>query len=574
MGILRSFLLIKCLFDLIWLTHQEIYTSTLQICHIFKLELDELRYFDQKFNEIDYTGHVYDLIQEIRKEVPREIFNDITYSLNDCVYEHSFLNLFITHPINSLALIKRFITKWPQVQNSSLFPEHRELSVFVKKYNFNNDDLVGAYEALYRLQKFNWLDPAKLQNGTLWKEWDSLSKYSVIIPRSLTPKDMYQIGVMAYGDKDFESAKSWFSASYEEIKANNTQVSQRLLINVVDYLSWAEYKLGEFDLAFDHAHQLIRIDPTNERWVENLQSFKEKMTENAPKSPKSNEYFIKSLKSERFRQRIKRILNNHSYENLEGDYEVELSRQICRDDKLWKTEVSKLLIPVCFVIKGSNTFGKFITVKVERISSDPDIYMFRSIADQYDVWYWKMVTRFYLESSIVFNAATGKQEPAKYRISKGAWVDLDYNSLMVSLVNRLRVATAITFDSAEMFQVVNYGLGGYYDIHYDFSRKNVPSNNDGFSAYNGKRLATFMLYLSDVAIGGHTAFPRLGLSVKPSKGDVLFWHNLLSDETGDARMHTIDCPVVQGSKWVGTFWVRSRGQERTRPCSLYERGGI
>ena len=51
----------------------------------------------------------------------------------------------------------------------------------------------------------------------------------------------------------------------------------------------------------------------------------------------------------------------------------------------------------------------------------------------------------------------------------------------------------------------------------------------------GPRILTFFLYLSDVEEGGETAFPVLGISVKPKKGKALLWpsvqnHDLLQFE--------------------------------------------
>ena len=34
-------------------------------------------------------------------------------------------------------------------------------------------------------------------------------------------------------------------------------------------------------------------------------------------------------------------------------------------------------------------------------------------------------------------------------------------------------------------------------------------------AYGGSRMSTFMLYLSDVQSGGRSAFPQIGIFIKP-----------------------------------------------------------
>ena len=56
---------------------------------------------------------------------------------------------------------------------------------------------------------------------------------------------------------------------------------------------------------------------------------------------------------------------------------------------------------------------------------------------------------------------------------------------------------------------------------------------DGYGAYRpyergiwvGNREATVLFYLSNV-LGGFTAFPDMGVAVKPSAGSAVFWYNL------------------------------------------------
>ena len=42
---------------------------------------------------------------------------------------------------------------------------------------------------------------------------------------------------------------------------------------------------------------------------------------------------------------------------------------------------------------------------------------------------------------------------------------------------------------------------------------------------SGTRITTFMIYLSDVPLGGRTIFPQAGISVKPEAGSALYWYS-------------------------------------------------
>lgn len=92
------------------------------------------------------------------------------------------------------------------------------------------------------------------------------------------------------------------------------------------------------------------------------------------------------------------------------------------------------------------------------------------------------------------------------------------------------------------FQILQYDIGQKYNPHHDASERQyiLPC---------GPRILTFFLYLSDVEEGGETAFPGLGISVKPKKGKALLWPSILSDNPSriDHRTTHEARPVIKGS---------------------------
>uniref|UniRef100_A0A665VES7 procollagen-proline 4-dioxygenase n=1 Tax=Echeneis naucrates TaxID=173247 RepID=A0A665VES7_ECHNA len=173
-----------------------------------------------------------------------------------------------------------------------------------------------------------------------------------------------------------------------------------------------------------------------------------------------------------------------------------------------------------------------------------------------------------LARATVRDPKTGVLTTANYRVSKSAWLEEEDDIVIARVNQRIEDITGLTVTTAELLQVANYGVGGQYEPHFDFSRKDEP---DAFKRLGtGNRVATFLNYMSDVEAGGATVFPDFGAAIWPRKGTAVFWYNLFKSGEGDYRTRHAACPVLVGSKWVSNKWIHERGQEFRRPCGLTE----
>lgn len=122
-------------------------------------------------------------------------------------------------------------------------------------------------------------------------------------------------------------------------------------------------------------------------------------------------------------------------------------------------------------------------------------------------------------------------------------------------------------ENGEGLQVLHYEVGQKYEPHHDYF------SDDYNVKRGGNRIATVLMYLSDVEEGGETVFPaakgnvsdvpwwnelsqcgKEGLSVLPKKRDALLFWSARPDATLDPSSLHGGCPVIKGNKWSSTKW--------------------
>lgn len=81
-------------------------------------------------------------------------------------------------------------------------------------------------------------------------------------------------------------------------------------------------------------------------------------------------------------------------------------------------------------------------------------------------------------------------ETVEYRVSKSTWIADDERIRTIN--QRVEDMTKTSVKSAESLQIVNYGIAGQYEPHFDFALE-----DDRVFEYsgNGNRIATVLFYV-------------------------------------------------------------------------------
>ena len=219
----------------------------------------------------------------------------------------------------------------------------------------------------------------------------------------------------------------------------------------------------------------------------------------------------------------------------------------------------------CKYAHNSNPILLLKPVKYEELNNvHPYIAILHDVIDTEEINKLKDVARPYLTRGTVRKIQG--QVVSETKVSKQFYISLNICEIIVpKLRQRLAAVTGMHLRSFENIQVVNYGTSGFYNIHVDLYTANVL---DTYTETTNNRLVTMVVYLDDVIAGGETAFPALGIAVKPKKGNALLFYNI--KRNGDLINESVhsSCPVLYGEKWIANQWVRRNGQEFNYPCAI------
>ena len=199
-------------------------------------------------------------------------------------------------------------------------------------------------------------------------------------------------------------------------------------------------------------------------------------------------------------------------------------------------------------------FPKKIADNVTLFSSDPIIYVVDDFISEDECQEFINCSKDKLQPATVVGLK--EEQKLQDRTNEFAWLEHHANESIHEVSKRLSILVQMPIRNAEMFQVVHYESGTEYKPHFDSFDQSTELGKKYWEP-GGQRMITALIYLNDVADGGATYFPKLNISINPKKGNVLVFHNTISETTNiNPRSLHAGMPVTSGEKWAANLWFR------------------
>ncbi|XP_060943079.1 prolyl 4-hydroxylase subunit alpha-1b isoform X3 [Limanda limanda] len=484
---------------------------------------------------------------------------------------------YLGHPVNAFKLMKRLNTEWGDLESlvlSDTTDGFISNLTIQRKYFPTDEDQTGAAKALLRLQDTYRLDANTISTGDL---------PGVTHKIRMTVEDCYELGKIAYSDVDYYHTELWMAQALRQLDEGEESTLDS--VTVLDYLSYSIYQQGDIERALVLTMRLLELDPEHQRANGNRKYFEFQLEKQ--KKAEESESIVKKERGTRETGEKKKPRKNITNQLLPERKKYEM---LCRGEGIRMTPRRQSRLFCRYFDNKHNPKYVLAPVKQQDEWDRPYIVRYLDIISDKEMSTVKQLAKPRLRRATISNPITGvletapyriskrratvhdpqtgKLTTANYRVSKSAWLTGYEDPLIDKINQRIEDLTGLEMDTAEELQVANYGVGGQYEPHFDFGRKDEP---DAFKELGtGNRIATWLFYMSDVAAGGATVFPDVGAAVWPLKGTAVFWYNLFPSGEGDYSTRHAACPVLVGNKWVSNKWIHERGQEWRRPCSLNE----
>lgn len=497
--------------------------------------------------EAELSERLHDYIRQEEERLGK--LREIAHSMQES--SQSMLQDPVKHlgnPVNAFKLVKKFSVDWNNIM-STLVHSNNSQNFCNNIYDITDhfpteEDYTGTITAMLRLQDTYALDPHDMARGII----PGVKTFPV-----MSAFECFEVGRVAYFDKDYYHTVQWMQEALERMEDEESKSVNEA--EVLDYLSYAMYMQGNVYHAKNVTLRWLQIEPDHQRARGNLQHFEQMIREKEKKLADA-----KKIQEAREEFRNNRFEHDPDAYHASGFFQT--YEALCRGEEVIPVkDAHKLTCQYRFW----HPMFYINPLREETMNFDPWIAVYHQLMTDKEIEDIKALATPRLARATVVNSVTGELEHAKYRISKSGWLKDEEHPTVARISQRCEALTNLSLSTVEELQIANYGIGGHYEPHFDYSRRDEVMS---FDHWRGNRILTVIFYMSDVEAGGGTVFMSTGTRLWPEKGAAGVWYNLRPDGSGDGETKHAACPVLTGTKWVANKWFHERGQEFRRPCNL------
>ncbi|GAB6033169.1 hypothetical protein CHUAL_012775 [Chamberlinius hualienensis] len=493
------------------------------------------------YSSVESIKKAYAVDKNIAETLEKHLksIDNFKTTVKEYIDEHSLLQLendensIVSNPLAAYQIIRRIVLNKQQISNQinqiakELTEQLDELTNSIG-YSYN-DHLMEASEGLLRLQDTYRLHPMRMIEGKI-RNINSTVR--------LTLSDCLILAEGSVNALRYDFQVQWLELAHRYC-LTQTKPSQDVCRYTTEHL----YESAK-----------LQHDETRE-WL---------MTEKNPQQNEQGDSMIVLRNATTTVTPLKQRTNE-----IENGIYTGFDREkfLCHKGSLLKAKTAAKLH--CYYLRRKrNVYITLQRFRVEQRSILPTILTIYNIINDKEIQLIKNLSIPKLNRSRVI-AESEDKEVSKVRVSETGWLSEDEHPNLEVISRRISDVTGLKVDqySSEEYQVVNYGIGGLYKAHHDYLQDEsgtleVADEDD----WQDDRLATFILYLNDVELGGATVFPLARVAVPAIKGAATFWYNLNATGHPDELTLHGGCPVLYGSKWIANKWIHSDSQMFTRRC--------
>uniref|UniRef100_A0A1B6LJA6 Prolyl 4-hydroxylase alpha subunit domain-containing protein n=1 Tax=Graphocephala atropunctata TaxID=36148 RepID=A0A1B6LJA6_9HEMI len=413
---------------------------------------------------------------------------------------------YVGNPLNMLSLMRRMTADWPV----TLALLNRSDSV-KERFLPSVEEYVNAVNSINKLQQVYQIEMKDLGSGVVFKDTHKSSR--------LTESDYFHIGQHLYTMGWYTDALRWLKMALisepegEAQRKGGNHPSEQLL----EHLALASCFAGDQEESVHYFQELYYTYPE-------FRPSKDLVDHHITTLNQSCETLARHSRSSR--------ITNEMIPNLNMEEDKQLTEQYqatCR--RSWHPNESILN---CYLY-SSKSHLLLRPLKVEKLHLDPPISMIHDFLPA-------------KEREHFISIAMTKVEPHRYGGLVSRW--WEHLKQLGKEGKKLiqRAADIISLKLHNSLLITNLPVAADdYLVHH------VAIGEDQKSFENRK--ASLTIYLEEPNEGGTLVFPRLNLSVTPTRGAAVLWYNMHPDGQVDLRSIHGHCPILSGNAWTLTLWL-------------------